>query len=50
MAATRPSHLLHLAWYSSAGPFWTAPENLDWVRASVCLLQAFAAQGDEFAQ
>jgi nucleoside-diphosphate-sugar epimerase len=37
----RPSHLLHLAWYAVPGKFWTSPENLSWVGASLRLLQAF---------
>src|SRR5512139_1633254 len=45
MAAIRPSHLLHLAWFAEPGAYWTSPENLRWVQASLGLLQAFAAQG-----
>jgi nucleoside-diphosphate-sugar epimerase len=40
-----PSHLLHLAWYAEPGLFWNAPENLDWVAASLRLVRAFAAAG-----
>ncbi len=43
----KPSHLLHFAWYAIPGKFWTAPENLDWVKATVGLMQAFHAQGGE---
>jgi len=39
----RPDFLLHLAWYAVPGKFWEAPENIDWVRASLELLSAFAA-------
>jgi nucleoside-diphosphate-sugar epimerase len=42
MAASRPEVLLHLAWYAEHGRFWTAPENLDWVEASLRLLREFA--------
>jgi len=42
---TRPHALLHLAWYAEPGRFWTSPENLRWVAASLGLLQAFAAAG-----
>jgi nucleoside-diphosphate-sugar epimerase len=45
MATVRPSHLLHLAWFAEPGAYWTSPENLRWVQASVGLLQAFASQG-----
>ncbi|MEQ1591147.1 MAG: NAD(P)-dependent oxidoreductase [Thiobacillaceae bacterium] len=45
MAEAQPTHLLHMAWYAEPGRYWTAPENFQWVRASLALLQAFAAQG-----
>jgi len=41
----RPTHLLHLAWYVEPGLFWSAPENLDWVAASLRLTRAFVAAG-----
>ena len=43
----RPTHLLHLAWYAEPSHYWTAAENFQWVRASLTLLQAFAAQGGQ---
>lgn len=43
----RPTHLLHLAWYAEPSQYWTATENFQWVRASLALLQAFAAQGGQ---
>ena len=45
----RPSHLLHLAWNAEHGRFWTAPDNLDWVGASLALHRAFAVRGGERA-
>jgi nucleoside-diphosphate-sugar epimerase len=45
IARTRPTHLLHLAWYVEHGKFWTAGENSDWVEASLDLLQLFAEYG-----
>ena len=45
MQHLRPSHLLHLAWDVTPGRFWQAPENLDWVAASLHLYRAFAAAG-----
>ncbi len=45
MREVKPSHLLHLAWYAIPGKFWSAPENLDWVKATVGLMQAFHAEG-----
>jgi nucleoside-diphosphate-sugar epimerase len=43
--AISPSHLLHFAWYAEPGKYWTARENLDWLRASLALLQAFTVSG-----
>ncbi len=40
-----PGHLVHLAWYAEHGRFWTAPENADWVAATLRLLSCFAAAG-----
>ena len=37
--------LLHLAWYVTPGLFWHAPENLDWVAASLTLYRAFVGAG-----
>jgi nucleoside-diphosphate-sugar epimerase len=42
LAASRPEVLVHLAWYAEHGRFWTAPENVDWVEASLRLLREFA--------
>ena len=41
--SVKPTHLLHLAWYTTHGKFWTAPENLTWVSASIRLLESFAS-------
>jgi nucleoside-diphosphate-sugar epimerase len=49
VAAIRPTHLLHLAWYAEHGKFWTSTENLRWVAASLELLQSFAEHGGERA-
>jgi nucleoside-diphosphate-sugar epimerase len=38
------THLVHLAWHPGR-EFWAAPENLDWVAASIRLVRAFAAGG-----
>lgn len=40
-----PTDLLHLAWYAEHGKFWTSPENVRWVEATLALLRAFAAAG-----
>ena len=41
----RPTHVLHLAWVTTPGDFWQSHENLNWVAASLNLLQAFAQAG-----
>jgi nucleoside-diphosphate-sugar epimerase len=43
----RPSHLLHLAWYTEHGRFWEADENLDWTAATLRLARSFHAAGGE---
>ena len=48
VASVRPTHLLHLAWITTPGRYWTSPANLSWVRASLHLLQQpFTACGGE---
>ena len=45
LAEIRPTHLLHLAWYTAPKAYWTAPENMQWVAASLDLLRAFGEHG-----
>ena len=45
LRAVQPSHVLHLAWYVEHGRFWAAPENLDWVGATLSLARAAAEAG-----
>ena len=45
LAVVQPSHLLHLAWYTQPGAYWTSLENIRWVQASLDLLQAFVTHG-----
>ena len=45
VAEIAAEQLLHLAWFTEHGRFWSAPENLDWVAASLRLLRAFAEAG-----
>lgn len=47
VAGVRPTHLLHFSWFVVPGKFWTSPENLRWVQASLNLLNAFASNGGE---
>jgi len=44
-----PEVLVHLAWYVEHGEFWSSPENVRWVEASLSLLRAFAAAGGQRA-
>jgi nucleoside-diphosphate-sugar epimerase len=43
------THLIHLAWYTEHGAYWNALVNLDWVRASVRLVDAFYRAGGKHA-
>jgi len=45
MQKVKATHLLHFAWIATPGKFWTAPENLDWVKATIHLMQTFHEQG-----
>jgi nucleoside-diphosphate-sugar epimerase len=47
--AVGATHLLHLAWVTAHGKFWAAPENLDWVKASIELAQNFLDAGGKRA-
>lgn len=47
IARVRPTHVLHLAWTTAHGAFWTAPDNASWVRATIELAEAAAAHGVE---
>lgn len=39
------THLLHLAWYTEYGKYWSSPQNLRWVEASLRLVDAFCEAG-----
>lgn len=41
----KPTHLLHLAWVTTPGKYWSASENLNWVQASLELMLGFAEAG-----
>lgn len=41
----RPDALVHLAWYTVPGRYWTAPQNDQWRRAGAALLRALAETG-----
>jgi nucleoside-diphosphate-sugar epimerase len=40
-----PTHLLHFAWYTQPGLYWSSIENLQWLSASLELLKAFRLNG-----
>jgi nucleoside-diphosphate-sugar epimerase len=40
-----PTHLLHFAWYTEPATYWSAPENVQWLHASLNLVQEFSAGG-----
>jgi nucleoside-diphosphate-sugar epimerase len=46
---SRPSHLVHLAWYTEHGELWESEENRRWVEASIHLWREFAGAGGERA-
>jgi nucleoside-diphosphate-sugar epimerase len=43
----RPTHLLHLAWITAPGLFWSSHDNLQWLAAGASLADAFFAAGGE---
>lgn len=45
----RARRLIHLAWNTVPGIYWEAPDNLEWLEASVSLLRAFVDGGGEKA-
>jgi nucleoside-diphosphate-sugar epimerase len=47
IATLRPSHLLHLAWVTAPDRYRYAPENLDWLEASLALVKVFGEQGGQ---
>ena len=43
------SHLLHLAWVTDHGSYWTSPLNFRWVDATTRLVEAFCQSGGKHA-
>lgn len=41
----RATHLVHLAWYTKQGEYWTSPLNEQWLEASERLFREFAGAG-----
>lgn len=46
---TRPEGLIHLAWHAGARDRWTSTANLDWMAATLALVQGFAQRGGKTA-
>ncbi|RTE07913.1 NAD-dependent epimerase/dehydratase family protein [Paenibacillus whitsoniae] len=45
MNEVRPTHLLHLAWYTKPKMYWSSLENFEWLQASIHLVQEFYRSG-----
>jgi len=43
----RPTHLVHLAWVTTPGAYWSSPDNLAWVEATLRLARAFLDRGGQ---
>jgi len=49
MEVVRPSGLIHLAWDARHGIYWNSPTNLQWLAASLVLLDDFSRLGGKRA-
>jgi len=49
ISRVRPTHLLHLAWYTEHKKYWAALENNIWVDVSFSLVEAFRENGGKRA-
>jgi len=47
LARVRPSHILHTAWETTHGSYWTSPANLAWLGLLTRMIPAFLAAGGE---
>jgi len=45
IAQVKPTHLIHAAWVTDHGVFWTHPDNTCWYDASLTLADAFSRHG-----
>ena len=45
VARVKPDALLHLAWHAKPPSYWSAIENVDWLRASLDLFRSVARSG-----
>lgn len=49
VASVRPERLIHLAWTTTPGRYWTSLDNVAWAAATLELHHAFAAAGGQRA-
>lgn len=47
MQQAKPTHLIHLAWITTPGEYWTSPSNTEWLARSKALFDAFVASGGQ---
>jgi nucleoside-diphosphate-sugar epimerase len=47
VSAAGATHLIHLAWYTEHGKYWSSPLNSEWVQATANLAQAFCQTGGQ---
>ncbi|MBX3064488.1 MAG: NAD(P)-dependent oxidoreductase [Anaerolineae bacterium] len=45
--AIAPTHLLHMAWVATPKLYWSSPDNLRWLQASLDLVQQFELHGGQ---
>ncbi len=45
ISQAKATHLLHMAWYTEHGQYWSSPLNFRWVEASLKLVEAFCLAG-----
>lgn len=45
LSTVRPTHLLHLAWYTEPGKYWRSTQNYYWTAASLNLFASFRERG-----
>jgi nucleoside-diphosphate-sugar epimerase len=47
LSGQKITHLLHLAWYTEHGDYWRSRLNLDWLRATVRMVDSFCKAGGQ---
>ncbi|MDA8705500.1 NAD(P)-dependent oxidoreductase [Litoricolaceae bacterium] len=45
LTESQPTHIIHLAWFTEPGAFWNNEANLNWVIATLDLVQKFSFLG-----